>query len=98
MTTNILVVAVSNDNYGDTVIRVCFNALLTVALKNHGITDFNITNIDISNVAESTVVGHDIIYFAGGGVLKFDYLTFYKSIDEITRMAEEHGIRLFLTR
>ena len=89
---NILVVAVSDDNYGDTVIRACFNDLIKVVLKNLQISDYNITNMAMSGIDENLIKTQDIIYFAGGGVVKYDYLKFFQYIDDITKIADTNNI------
>ncbi len=94
---NILVAAVSDDNYGDTVIRVCFNALVRTVLKNLGITASVITDLAMNSKAmkqvdEKLIAKQDIICFAGGGLIKYDYLRLYHYIDTITEIAETHDI------
>jgi len=93
----ILIVAVSGDNYGDTVIRVCFNALLKVALKNLSVNDYQITNAAIDETSKELIIAHDIIFFAGGGIIKYKYQSFYNRIDYITSIAEEYNIPVILS-
>ena len=89
---NILIVAVSDDNFGDSVIKICFNSLIKVALKNIGVSNFNISNMPMNRIDKKLIANSNIIFFAGGGILKYDYLTFYESIDKITEIADSFGV------
>ena len=97
MRRRILVIAVSDDNYGDTAIRACFNALLKVAMENLRIVDYQIDNIAIDDIDEKRISEQDLVFFAGGGIIKYEYQLFYQHIDRITEIADTFGIPVFFS-
>lgn len=91
---NILIVWYEDDNFGDNLIRICFEQLLRVALKNLDI-DANECNIDcmpLKKIDYELIRGADVIFFAGGGLFGLSYLNFFDYLDEITRVAEKWKI------
>ena len=88
----ILIVSFTDDNFGDNLIRICFENLLKVVLKNHNITDYEINKMPLKRVDPILVKNSDYIFFAGGGLFGLSYLNFFEFIDEITKIADENNI------
>lgn len=88
------IVSYVDDNFGDNLIRISFQGLLEVALKNHGVTPdgFRITPVSLKNIDERVLETSDVIFFAGGGLFGQSYLGFFEHIDRITALAERHNI------
>jgi len=78
--------------YGDNLIRICFESLLKIVLKNHSISDYTISRMNLKNVDNDLLISSDIIFFAGGGLFGLSYLNFYQYLDKITQIANEHHI------
>ncbi len=91
---NILVVWFADDNFGDNLIRICFEQLLRVVLKNLGKDEdeIHINRMPLKQIDRDLISESDVIYFAGGGLFGLSYLSFFAYLDEITRMAEERNI------
>ena len=88
----ILIVSFIDDNFGDNLIKICFEALLKVALENHGIKEYEITQMSLKKIDRDLVKDSDFIFFAGGGLFGLSYLNFFDYINEIALIAEEGEI------
>ncbi len=89
---NILIISFVDDNFGDNLIRICFESLLKVVLKNHHIKDYTINRMNLKDIDNNLLISSDIIFFAGGGLFGLSYLNFYKYLDKITKIADEYNI------
>lgn len=91
---NILIVWYADDNFGDNLIKICFEQLLKVVLKNLNINsnDYSINCMPLKRIDHELVKRQDIIFFAGGGLFGLSYLNFFDYLDEITKIAEEWNI------
>lgn len=91
---NILIVWYEDDNFGDNLIKICFEQLLKVVLKNLNINldEYNINCMALKKIDYELLHQSDIIFFAGGGLFGLSYLNFFDYLDEITRVAEEWKI------
>ncbi|MBR1533519.1 MAG: polysaccharide pyruvyl transferase family protein [Ruminococcus sp.] len=90
----ILTISFFDDNFGDMLIRICFDRLLTVAMKNLGYSDgdFVIDNMHIKEIDEEKIASADLILFSGGAMFGFNNLGSFDAIDAITAIAEKKGI------
>ena len=90
----ILVVWYEDDNFGDNLIRICFERLLEVVFQNLGIPseDCHICGMPLKKIDLDLIRESDAGYFAGGGLFGLSYLNFFDYLDEITRAADEWGI------
>lgn len=90
----ILIVSFVDDNFGDNLIKICFESLLKVVLKNLQLaeTDYEINKMPLKRIDRALVTGSDMIFFAGGGLFGLSYLNFFDYLDEITQLAEDNGI------
>ena len=90
----ILIVSFVDDNFGDNLIKICFESLLKVVLKNLHLAenDYEINKMPLKRIDRALVTGSDVIFFAGGGLFGLSYLNFFDYLDEITQLAEGHGI------
>ena len=86
----ILTISFFDDNFGDMLIRICFDRLLTVAMKNLGYSDgdFVIDNMHIKEIDEEKIASADLILFSGGAMFGFNNLGSFDAIDAITAIAE----------
>lgn len=91
---NILIVWYADDNFGDNLIKICFEQLLKVVLKNLNINsnEYSINCMPLKRIDHELVKRQDIIFFAGGGLFGLSYLNFFDYLDEITKIAEEWNI------
>lgn len=91
---NILIVWYEDDNFGDNLIKICFEQLLRVVLKNLDINleEYHINCMALKKINYELIHQSDIIFFAGGGLFGLSYLNFFDYLDEITRVAEEWEI------
>lgn len=96
---NIAIVSYVDDNFGDNLIRISFQGLLEVALKNYGLTpdEYLITPMSLKNVDELLIEGSDVIFFAGGGLFGQSYLGFFEHIDRITAIAERRDVPIIFS-
>lgn len=96
---NILIVSYIDDNYGDILIRICFEQLLRVVLKNLNVSDesVQISRTSIKNVDEKLVCSADIIAFSGGGLFGLSYLGFYEGVSRIIELADQNDIPVILS-
>lgn len=89
-----VIVSFVDDNFGDNLIRITFQALLEVALSNHGLAadDYEIVPMPLKTVDEDLLGRADVVFFAGGGLFGLSYLGFYPHVDQITALADRRGI------
>lgn len=90
----ILTISFFDDNFGDMLIRICFDRLMTVALKNLGVSedDFTVENMHIKEPDEDKIASADLILFSGGAMFGFNNLGSFDMIDRITSIADEKHI------
>lgn len=88
----ILIVSFFDDNFGDMLIRICFEKLLKTALKNLDVSDYTVDCMPLKQVDEGKVATSNMIFFAGGGLFGLSYLNFFEYIDTITKIAEDNSI------
>lgn len=90
----ILIISFVDDNFGDNLIRICFESLLKVVLLNHGLTeaDYSISRMNLKSIEKDSVIYSDIIFFAGGGLFGLSYLNFFDYLKQIMDIAEEQNI------
>jgi len=90
----IVIVSYVDDNFGDNLIRISFQALLEVALDDHGLSsdDYEIVPMPLKSVDEDVLGAADAIFFAGGGLFGLSYLNFFEHLEHITDVAERRGI------
>lgn len=87
-----LIVSFFDDNFGDMLIRICFEKLLKTVLKNLNVTDFTVERMPLKEVDEEKISAADMIFFPGGALFGLNYLNFFEHIDKITTIAEENSI------
>ena len=95
----ILIVSCVDDNFGDNLIRICFEKLLRTALKNLGV---NLDAVELAKMPHKAIdrdqiVSSDILFFAGGGLFGINYMNNYKFVEEIIRIADENGVPVVLS-
>lgn len=90
----ILIISFVDDNFGDNLIRICFESLLKVVLLNHGLTeaDYSISRMNLKSIEKESVIHSDLIFFAGGGLFRLSYLNFFDYLKQIMEIAEERDI------
>lgn len=90
----ILIISFVDDNFGDNLIRICFESLLKVVLLNHGLTeaDYFISRMNLKSIEKESVIHSDLIFFAGGGLFGLSYLNFFDYLKQIMELAEERDI------
>lgn len=90
----IVIVSFVDDNFGDNLIRTSFQALLEVALTNHGLSsdDYEVARMPLKGVDPELLENADVVFFAGGGLFGLSYLGFYPHVDQITAIADRRGI------
>ncbi len=94
MRLRLVIVSFVDDNFGDNLIRISFQALLEVALRNHRLApeDYEICPMSLKHVDEELIEGADTVFFAGGGLFGVSYLDFFRFVDQITAIADRRGI------
>ncbi len=95
----ILIVSCVDDNFGDNLIRICFEKLLRTALRNFGVDldSIKLAKMSLKITDREAICSSDLIFFAGGGLFGINYMHYYDYMDEITRLADEHGIPVVLS-
>lgn len=88
----LLIVFYQDDNFGDVLIRHCFERLLRTALCNRGITDCTLDTMALKTVEPEKIAAADGIFFAGGGLFGLSYLNFFDYLETVVRLAEQQGI------
>ena len=88
-----------DDNFGDNLIRICFEKLLRTALRNFGVDldSIKLAKMSLKITDREAICSSDLIFFAGGGLFGINYMHYYDYMDEITRLADEHGIPVVLS-
>lgn len=95
----ILIVSCVDDNFGDNLIRICFEKLMYTALKNSGMDHEKVELAKMPHKAidRDLIISSDILYFAGGGLFGINYMNNYKFVEEIIRTADENGVPVVLS-
>lgn len=90
----IVIVSYVDDNFGDNLIRISFEALLHVAFAQHGVgrDDYRVLPMSLKHVDEELLADADAVFFAGGGLFGTSYLGFFEHVDRITEIADRRGI------
>lgn len=88
----ILIVSFFDDNFGDNLIRISFESILKVVLKNLKVDNYEINKMHLKSIDHELVCSSDVIFFAGGGLFGLSYLNFFDYLNEITELADEHNI------
>ena len=88
----ILVVSFEDDNFGDNLIRICFEKILASVLHNLKISDYVIRRMSLKRINEELIKDSDMVFFAGGGLLGLSYLNFFEFLERILEITEEHNI------
>lgn len=90
----ILIISIFDDNFGDMLIRICFERILKTVLKNLNIkdSDYTIDCMPIRQIDEDKIAVCNMIFFPGGGLFGLSYLNLFKYLDVITKIAEENHI------
>lgn len=88
-----------DDNFGDNLIRICFEKLLRTVLKNLGINpdSFELAKMSLKTIDSGLIISSDLIFFAGGGLFGINYMRYYDYMEEITRIADAHGVPVVLS-
>ncbi|MBO4866128.1 MAG: polysaccharide pyruvyl transferase family protein [Ruminococcus sp.] len=91
----ILLVCITNKNYGDTIIADCTEYLLHKALgradKTTKVLRYSIMSCDLHQIRYV-----DAVIFAGGGLIKYEHEDFCERISEIVDEAEKCDVPVFL--
>lgn len=80
-----------NTNLGDGVIAQCTRYLLQKIISELGI-ECTIDSLDIIEDNYNHIFNYDLLIFAGGGIIKYQYQKFYDYISKIIAIAEKHQI------
>ena len=90
----ILLVCITNKNYGDSIITDCTEYLLHKALGRADTTckilRYSITSCDLWQIGYA-----DAVVFAGGGLIKYEHEDFCERVKEIVDEAEKCGVPVF---
>lgn len=90
---NILIIGFYDDNFGDMLIRISFEKLLKVVLRNLGISgQYQCRFMGLKQIHETLVADSDLIFFAGGGLFGLSYLNFIEFLEQIIHLAEKEDI------
>ena len=93
----ILIVSYFDDNFGDMLIKTCFEGLLKVVLKNCGKDNYSLFNMPLKEIDEDKIKKSDIVFFAGGGLIGNSYLDFYKYVKDILDICTNFNIPVYLS-
>ena len=95
----ILIVSCVDDNFGDNLIRICFEKLLRTALRNLGVDlgSVELAKMSLKLIDEEAIGSSNLIFFAGGGLFGINYMHYYDYMEEITRIADEYGVPVVLS-
>lgn len=88
----ILIVSYFDDNFGDNLIRICFENILKVVLKNLNIKDYTLFKMHLKAIDYNLIKNADLILFAGGGLFGLSYLNFFEYLNDIIVAAESNNI------
>ena len=87
----ILIPSIYDDNFGDMLIRHCFESLLRAALDELGLSA-QIDIMPLKEIDEQMVRRAEYIFFPGGGTFGLCYTGFFDYIERIVNIAQETGI------
>ena len=75
----ILMVSCVDDNFGDNLIRICFEKLLRTALKNLGVDpdSVELAKMSLKSIEKDAICSSDLVFFAGGGLFGINYMHYY---------------------
>lgn len=80
-----------NTNLGDGVIECCTKYLLRKAFSELNVKCI-IDSMDIIEDDYACIINYDILVFAGGGIIKYRYQSFYDYISKIIGIADKYHI------
>ena len=88
-----------DDNFGDNLIRICFEKLLRTVLNNLGadLSSVELIKMSLKSADRDLICQSDLIIFAGGGLFGINYMHYYDYMEEITRFADENGVPVVLS-
>ena len=88
-----------DDNFGDNLIRICFEKLLRTVLKNLGadLTSIELAKMPHKAIDKDLIISSDILFFAGGGLFGINYMNNYQFVEEIIRIADQHNVPVVLS-
>lgn len=84
-----------NTNLGDPVIADCTSYLVKKAAQELNI-ECAIEELDMMEEQYEALPDYDMLVFAGGGIIKYQYQKFYQYINDITRIADENNIPVLM--
>ncbi len=87
----ILIPSIYDDNFGDMLIRHCFESLLRAALDELGLSA-QIEIMPLKEIDEQMVRRAEYIFFPGGGTFGLCYTGFFDYVERIVNIAQETGI------
>ena len=95
----ILMVSCVDDNFGDNLIRICFEKLLRTVLRNLGVDpdSVELAKMSLKSIEKDAICSSDLVFFVGGGLFGINYMHYYDYMEEITRIADEHGVPVVLS-
>lgn len=90
----ILIVSCVDDNFGDNLIRICFEKLLCTVLCNLKVSDseYEIARMGHKQINRDLICSSDLVFFAGGGMFGLNYMNNFVYLDEIISLADQQGI------
>ena len=88
-----------DDNFGDNLIRICFEKILRAVLKNLGVEPdtAELCKMSLKLIDRESIRTSDLLFFAGGGLFGINYMHYYDYMEEITRIADEYGVPVVLS-
>ena len=88
----ILIVSCVDDNFGDNLIRICFEKLLRAALINLGVdlAEVELAKMSLKTTDRELIRSSDLLFFAGGGLFGINYMHYYDYMEEITGVTPEN--------
>lgn len=95
----ILIVSCVDDNFGDNLIRICFEKILRTVLTNLRVdlSSVELAKMSLKAIDSDMICSSDMIVFAGGGLFGINYMHYYDYMEEITRIADEHNVPVVLS-
>lgn len=85
----------NNTNLGDPVIAACTSYLVRKAVQELEL-ECMIEQMDMMEEQFDNLSLYDMLIFAGGGLIKYQYQKFYQYIEEITRIADAYSIPVLM--
>ena len=92
----ILLVQITNKNYGDSVIADNTRFLLNKAIPRYALSQYVILDYAINTEDLEQVKYVDAIVFAGGGLVKFRQENLYRQVSELIMEAQRYDVPVFL--